>query len=311
MNKMVVIIIAIAVAVVAVCAVTMLANNDKDNGSEADGSELVVMKSMSDYLFNLYLGQKDSSEMTLIDAGGTFEIPDNAVILVSAKNPSANISVEGKKIIIPTSDDTWYVTIAFDKAKWDAPVVQSTSSAYVAFAPDKAGETVNLGIFVTNYDDSNANDGTTLTTMGNLQTNLFNLYLGQKDSSDKTLIDDAGTYDVPSNATVVLSAKNPSANISVEGKKIIIPTSDDTWYVTIAFDQANWVPVFRSHGTDTPREPWAFGGEDSPEYACLRDAVALRYRLLPYLYSAAAQSCADGLPMIRHHLQRLGSTNRS
>ncbi len=240
MNKMVVIIIAIAVAVVAVCAVTMLANNDKDNGSEADGSELVVMKSMSDYLFNLYLGQKDSSEMTLIDAGGTFEIPDNAVILVSAKNPSANISVEGKKIIIPTSDDTWYVTIAFDKAKWDAPVVQSTSSAYVAFAPDKAGETVNLGIFVTNYDDSNANDGTTLTTMGNLQTNLFNLYLGQKDSSDKTLIDDAGTYDVPSNATVVLSAKNPSANISVEGKKIIIPTSDDTWYVTIAFDQANW-----------------------------------------------------------------------
>ena len=90
MNKMAVIIIAIAVAVVAVCAVTMLANNDKDNGSEADGSELVVMKSMSDYLFNLYLGQKDSSEMTLIDAGGTFEIPDNAVILVSAKNPSAD-----------------------------------------------------------------------------------------------------------------------------------------------------------------------------------------------------------------------------
>jgi len=59
------------------------------------------------------------------------------------------------------------------------------------------------------------------------------------------------------------------------------------------------LPVFRSHGTDTPREPWRFGGEDSAEYACIRDIIALRYRLLPYLYSTAAQACRDGLPMIR------------
>ena len=43
------------------------------------------------------------------------------------------------------------------------------------------------------------------------------------------------------------------------------------------------LPVFRSHGTDTPREPWAFGTEDSEEYHCLRDPIALRYSLLPYL----------------------------
>ena len=62
------------------------------------------------------------------------------------------------------------------------------------------------------------------------------------------------------------------------------------------------LPIFRSHGTDTPREPWAFipsGAEDSPEYACLRAVLSLRYRLLPWLYSAAAESCRDGLPMIR------------
>ena len=55
------------------------------------------------------------------------------------------------------------------------------------------------------------------------------------------------------------------------------------------------LPVFRSHGTDTPREPWRFG-----EYeGCLRDVTALRYRLLPYLYATAAQACRTGLPMLR------------
>ena len=59
------------------------------------------------------------------------------------------------------------------------------------------------------------------------------------------------------------------------------------------------LPVFRSHGTDAPREPWRFGGEDSPEYRCLSDALSLRYRLLPYLYATAAEACREGLPMLR------------
>ena len=66
------------------------------------------------------------------------------------------------------------------------------------------------------------------------------------------------------------------------------------------------LPVFRSHGTDTPREPWAFGDEGSPEYACLKETIALRYRLLPYLYAAAAQCCRDGLPMVRAMLTAFG-----
>ena len=67
------------------------------------------------------------------------------------------------------------------------------------------------------------------------------------------------------------------------------------------------LPVFRSHGTDTPREPWAFGDEGSEVYNCLRDVIALRYSLLPYLYSAAAQCCRTGIPMIRAMLTAFGS----
>ncbi len=70
------------------------------------------------------------------------------------------------------------------------------------------------------------------------------------------------------------------------------------------------LPVFRSHGTDTPREPWAFGTEDSKEYHCLRETIALRYSLLPYLYSAAAQCCRTGVPMIRAMLTAFGSDQR-
>jgi alpha-D-xyloside xylohydrolase len=47
------------------------------------------------------------------------------------------------------------------------------------------------------------------------------------------------------------------------------------------------LPVFRSHGTDTPREPWRF----EEQYPVIRDTIRLRYRLLPYLYSTAAQAC--------------------
>lgn len=47
------------------------------------------------------------------------------------------------------------------------------------------------------------------------------------------------------------------------------------------------LPVFRSHGTDTPREIWQFGEPGSPFYDTLRRTSELRYRLLPYLYSLA------------------------
>ena len=46
-------------------------------------------------------------------------------------------------------------------------------------------------------------------------------------------------------------------------------------------------PLFRSHGTDTPREMWFFGEPGTPYYDSQLRASKLRYALMPYLYAAA------------------------
>lgn len=76
------------------------------------------------------------------------------------------------------------------------------------------------------------------------------------------------------------------------------------------FQYGAMLPVFRSHGTDTPREPWAFGDESSSEYRILKTMIRLRYRLLPYIYASAAQSCRDGLPMMRAMMTAFGEDIR-
>ena len=57
-------------------------------------------------------------------------------------------------------------------------------------------------------------------------------------------------------------------------------------------------PLFRNHsGLDTPpQEPWQLGAE--VERIC-RKAIELRYRLLPYLYTALHRAAADALPILR------------
>ena len=50
-----------------------------------------------------------------------------------------------------------------------------------------------------------------------------------------------------------------------------------------------FLPMFRSHGTDTPREPWNFGSPGSIFYDSILKFIKLRYRLLPYIYSTAAE----------------------
>lgn len=51
----------------------------------------------------------------------------------------------------------------------------------------------------------------------------------------------------------------------------------------------------RMHG-DSPREPWIFGPE---ALAIVRRYVDLRYRLFPYLYSAAIEAARTGMPVMR------------
>ena len=65
-------------------------------------------------------------------------------------------------------------------------------------------------------------------------------------------------------------------------------------YYTRMFQWATFLPMLRSHGTDTPREIWRFGEEGSPYYDAILKMINLRYTLLPYIYSmAAAQYFSD------------------
>ncbi|GAA4671808.1 hypothetical protein Prum_074840 [Phytohabitans rumicis] len=61
-----------------------------------------------------------------------------------------------------------------------------------------------------------------------------------------------------------------------------------------------FLPMFRSHGTDTPREPWRFGEAGEPFYDAIVAAIELRASLLPYIYALAASAHFEGLPLLRH-----------
>ncbi|MGH7587202.1 MAG: TIM-barrel domain-containing protein, partial [Gemmatimonadota bacterium] len=73
---------------------------------------------------------------------------------------------------------------------------------------------------------------------------------------------------------------------------------------------ARWIqvgaltPFFRGHTAhdSPPQEPWAFGEEVE---AISRQAIELRYRMLPYLYSLFRESSLTGAPVLRplfwHH----------
>jgi alpha-D-xyloside xylohydrolase len=58
-------------------------------------------------------------------------------------------------------------------------------------------------------------------------------------------------------------------------------------------------PIFRSHGTHTPREFWRFGDQGDWAYEALLKTDRLRYRLLPYIYSLAWKVTDDDYTIMR------------
>lgn len=58
-------------------------------------------------------------------------------------------------------------------------------------------------------------------------------------------------------------------------------------------------PVYRVHGTSIEREPYLFKTIAPEAYKSLLGAAELRYELLPYIYSLAWQSTANGYTMMR------------
>jgi alpha-D-xyloside xylohydrolase len=65
------------------------------------------------------------------------------------------------------------------------------------------------------------------------------------------------------------------------------------------FQFGAFCPLFRAHGTSTPREIWQFGEKGSSEYEALLKIDILRYRLMPYIYSLAAKITFDGYTIMR------------
>lgn len=55
-------------------------------------------------------------------------------------------------------------------------------------------------------------------------------------------------------------------------------------------------PLSRFHGCQ-PREPWHYGND---ALRIVRKYARMRYRLVPYLLSAAEETCRTGVPMMRH-----------
>ncbi|MBW8782988.1 MAG: glycoside hydrolase family 31 protein [Verrucomicrobia bacterium] len=60
-----------------------------------------------------------------------------------------------------------------------------------------------------------------------------------------------------------------------------------------------FLPMLRSHGTDTPREPWRFGKPGTPFYDAILDAINLRYQLMPFFYSLAADVSLNSASFLR------------
>jgi len=65
------------------------------------------------------------------------------------------------------------------------------------------------------------------------------------------------------------------------------------------FQYGAFCPIFRSHGTHTPREIWQFGEPGSWPYETLLKYDRLRYRLLPYIYSLAWKVTSEGYTLMR------------
>jgi len=57
--------------------------------------------------------------------------------------------------------------------------------------------------------------------------------------------------------------------------------------------------MFRSHGTDVPREIYNFGGKGDWAYDAQEKFINLRYRLLPYIYSTAWSVTSGAATMMR------------
>lgn len=72
-----------------------------------------------------------------------------------------------------------------------------------------------------------------------------------------------------------------------------------------------FLPMFRSHGTDTPREIWNFGEKGTPFYDAIEKFIRLRYLLMPYIYSQAGAVRLENATIMRSLFFDFGTDERT
>ncbi len=65
------------------------------------------------------------------------------------------------------------------------------------------------------------------------------------------------------------------------------------------FQWGAFLPMFRSHGTDCPREPWRFEDDTNIFYNSIINTLKLRYKLMPYIYSLAGSAWLNDSTIIK------------
>lgn len=70
-------------------------------------------------------------------------------------------------------------------------------------------------------------------------------------------------------------------------------------FYTRMMQWGTFLPILRSHGTNTQREPWFFGESGTPYYDAILDMINLRYTLMPYIYSLASHQTFNNYTMAR------------
>lgn len=79
-------------------------------------------------------------------------------------------------------------------------------------------------------------------------------------------------------------------------------TTEDEGYLELYtrwYQWAAFLPVFRAHGTDCRRELWEYKGKDGRFYEAMKKINAVRYQLMPYIYSQAGRTWLEDQSMMR------------
>ena len=72
-----------------------------------------------------------------------------------------------------------------------------------------------------------------------------------------------------------------------------------------------FAPMYRSHGQFPFREPWHIAPEGHPAYKVISDCLQLRYRLMPYIYSIAADVHFKDYTMMRPLVMDFGKDEKA